>query len=176
MSFFGDRMKNTGVSRRIDELGRIVIPKEIRSSLDINSYDLIDINIENNNIVLSKYKTINEFIVPVIAFINTINVKGLSIILINNENIIYSNKEEYKENDNLNDYFLNRINSLLGIEVSYRNVKELVKGVNLNDDLYIDRSRSIKLNNLYIMALAPMITKEHKDLVNLIITFINNIY
>ena len=44
MSFFGDKMKNTGVSRKIDELGRIVIPKEIRNSLDINSYDLIEIN------------------------------------------------------------------------------------------------------------------------------------
>ena len=88
MSFFGDRMKNTGVSRRIDELGRIVIPKEIRNSLDINSYDLVQISVENNNIVLSKYKTVNEFITPIVAFINTVNNKNIPILLINDENII----------------------------------------------------------------------------------------
>lgn len=176
MSFFGDRMKNTGVSRRIDELGRIVIPKEIRNSLDINSYDLVQISVENNNIVLSKYKTVNEFITPIVAFINTVNNKNIPILLINDENIIYSNTNDYRENDILNDYFLNRINSLLGVEISNRNVNEIVRGVRLNDDLYIERCRSIKISNLYIIVLAPMISKEHKDLVNLIISFINNIY
>lgn len=172
MSFFGDKMKNTGVSRKIDELGRIVIPKEIRNSLDINSYDLIEINIENNNIVLSKYKAINEFIAPIVAFIDTVNIKNLPILIVDNEKVVYSNILDYKENDLLSDYFIDRINSILGVEVSYRNVNEIVKGISLKDDLYIDKCNSSKLNDLYIIVLAPMISKEHKNLIDLIINFI----
>lgn len=42
------------MNRHIDELGRIVIPKEIRKTLNINSDDLLSITIKDKNIVLSK--------------------------------------------------------------------------------------------------------------------------
>ncbi len=42
------------MNRHIDELGRIVIPKEIRKVLKINPDDLINIIVENNKIILSK--------------------------------------------------------------------------------------------------------------------------
>ena len=48
-------MKNTGIVRKIDELGRIVIPKEIRNVLKIDSYDDLEIYIDNNTIILKKY-------------------------------------------------------------------------------------------------------------------------
>lgn len=48
-------MKNTGIVRRIDDLGRIVIPKEIRNVLKINNSDELEIFIDNNMIVLKKY-------------------------------------------------------------------------------------------------------------------------
>ena len=48
-------MKATGVVRRIDDLGRIVIPKEVRRLTHIEVNDPIEIFIENNNIVLQKY-------------------------------------------------------------------------------------------------------------------------
>ena len=47
-------MKYTGMSRPVDELGRIVIPKEIRNALGINTKDLLEIHLENNTIVLKK--------------------------------------------------------------------------------------------------------------------------
>ena len=47
-------MKSTGVVRRIDELGRIVLPIEIRRSLDINVKDPVEIFIDNERIVLQK--------------------------------------------------------------------------------------------------------------------------
>ena len=47
-------MKSTGVVRRIDELGRIVLPIEIRRSLDINVTDPVEIFIDNERIVLQK--------------------------------------------------------------------------------------------------------------------------
>ena len=49
-------MKATGVVRRIDELGRIVIPKEIRKNLRIKEGENLEIFIdEKDNIVLKKY-------------------------------------------------------------------------------------------------------------------------
>ena len=50
-------MKQTGVVRRLDELGRIVIPIEQRRLLDINIHDPVDINVEDGKIVIRKYHT-----------------------------------------------------------------------------------------------------------------------
>ena len=48
-------MKSTGVVRKIDDLGRIVIPKEIRKVLKIENSDDLEIYVENNLIILKKY-------------------------------------------------------------------------------------------------------------------------
>ncbi|MDX1806559.1 MAG: AbrB/MazE/SpoVT family DNA-binding domain-containing protein [Paenisporosarcina sp.] len=49
-------MKATGIVRRIDDLGRVVIPKEIRNSFDIKEGEPLEIfTNENNQIVLKKY-------------------------------------------------------------------------------------------------------------------------
>lgn len=47
-------MKATGIIRRIDDLGRVVIPKEIRRSLKIREGDPLEIFIENDNCVCFK--------------------------------------------------------------------------------------------------------------------------
>ena len=47
-------MRSTGMSRPVDELGRIVIPKEIRRSFKIKDKDLLEIFIEGDSIVLKK--------------------------------------------------------------------------------------------------------------------------
>lgn len=49
-------MNNTGIIRRIDELGRIVIPIEIRNNFDIKEKDPIEIYVDNDSIVLKKYE------------------------------------------------------------------------------------------------------------------------
>lgn len=46
----------TGIVRKIDELGRIVIPKEMRKTLDIKHNDYIEISMQDSNIVLHKYE------------------------------------------------------------------------------------------------------------------------
>ena len=53
-------MKATGIVRRIDELGRIVIPKEIRRVLRIREGDPIEIFTEEDGVVLKKYARIRE--------------------------------------------------------------------------------------------------------------------
>ena len=49
-------MKSTGVVRKVDELGRIVLPKELRTILGINEKDSIEIFTDNDRIVLQKYQ------------------------------------------------------------------------------------------------------------------------
>ena len=53
-------MKATGIVRRIDELGRIVIPKEIRRVLRIREGDPIEIFTDEDGVVLKKYARIRE--------------------------------------------------------------------------------------------------------------------
>ncbi len=48
-------MKSLGIVRKIDDLGRIVIPKEIRTTLDITDKDALEIYIEDEKIILKKY-------------------------------------------------------------------------------------------------------------------------
>ncbi|MEC3196866.1 AbrB/MazE/SpoVT family DNA-binding domain-containing protein [Bacillus cereus] len=50
-------MKSTGVTRRVDELGRIVLPKELRRTLGIVEKDPIEIFVEDEKIILQKYKS-----------------------------------------------------------------------------------------------------------------------
>ena len=54
-------MKATGIVRRIDDLGRVVIPREIRRSLKIREGDPLEILIEKNCVCLKKYSTLGSF-------------------------------------------------------------------------------------------------------------------
>ena len=49
-------MKSTGIVRRIDDLGRIVLPIELRRTLDISEKDTLEIFVEGASIVLKKYR------------------------------------------------------------------------------------------------------------------------
>ncbi|MBQ4071535.1 MAG: AbrB/MazE/SpoVT family DNA-binding domain-containing protein [Clostridia bacterium] len=48
-------MKATGIVRHIDELGRIVVPKEMRTKMDILCGDPVEIFVEDDKIILRKY-------------------------------------------------------------------------------------------------------------------------
>lgn len=49
-------MKSTGIVRKVDELGRVVIPIELRNNLGIQEKDPIEIYVDGSNIVLKKYE------------------------------------------------------------------------------------------------------------------------
>ena len=49
-------MKSTGVIRQLDSLGRIVLPIELRRTLDINTKDMLEILVEGNSVILRKYE------------------------------------------------------------------------------------------------------------------------
>ena len=49
-------MKATGIVRKVDELGRIVLPMELRRTLGIQKEDPVEIFVDGNNIILRKYE------------------------------------------------------------------------------------------------------------------------
>lgn len=100
-------MIKTGMTRRIDELGRIVLPKEIRNSLKIKPGDLLSIYInENETIYLKKYSIINkndQIIESLLSFISkklkiNIFITDLNKIVFSNEKSIIGKNvdKEYK--------------------------------------------------------------------------------
>lgn len=87
---------DTGVVRKIDELGRIVIPKEIRKNLNIRNGEDVSIFVKDNMIVLKKYEralTIKEISQK---YINAFKKINDDVVLISDKNsIISSSNFEY---------------------------------------------------------------------------------
>ena len=113
-------MKSTGVIRRIDDLGRIVIPKEIRKSLRIHDGENLEIFIEKENkIFLQKFSLMGKITDFAQSFTDSINafVKKNVVITDNNNIIAFSgqNKKEYLDkpiSEQLDD-FIQRRDSIL---------------------------------------------------------------
>lgn len=49
-------MKATGIIRKVDELGRIVLPIELRRTFNIEEKDALEIYVDSNSIILKKYE------------------------------------------------------------------------------------------------------------------------
>lgn len=49
-------MKSTGIVRKVDELGRIVLPIEMRRTLEIAEKDPVEIYVEGDSVILRKYQ------------------------------------------------------------------------------------------------------------------------
>jgi len=49
-------MKSTGIVRKVDELGRIVLPIELRRTLDIEEKDSLEIYVDGSSVILRKYQ------------------------------------------------------------------------------------------------------------------------
>ena len=49
-------MKSTGIVRKVDELGRVVLPKELRRKLNIEQRDPLEIYVDGESIILKKYE------------------------------------------------------------------------------------------------------------------------
>ncbi|EKU48984.1 AbrB/MazE/SpoVT family DNA-binding domain-containing protein [Staphylococcus massiliensis] len=74
-------MKTTGIVRKVDPLGRIVIPKEIRSVLDIKVKDPIEIFIQDDTVMLRKYSDDNACMITGETSDNTYKIANGKITL-----------------------------------------------------------------------------------------------
>lgn len=88
-------MKTSGIIRKIDELGRIVLPKELRKYLNINPGDDFQINIEDQKIILEKYSRLSNIKTELIDIVNIFqNITNYKIYLIINNEISNLNNEQ----------------------------------------------------------------------------------
>ena len=125
-------MKSIGIVRRIDEMGRIVIPKEIRKTLRINNNDSIEIFIEGeDNIILKKYslvKKIDDFAQKFVDSMYTF-IKH-NIIITDTKDIIAvagSNKKDFLSqpiSENLENSISRRENILEKYKKDYEIIKD----------------------------------------------------
>lgn len=83
-------MKATGIVRRIDELGRIVIPKEIRRTLQIRETDPMEIYTDRDGqIILKKYSPIGEMVNTAKQFVESLaQVSGHAVLVADREQFI----------------------------------------------------------------------------------------
>jgi len=88
-------VNNTGIIRKVDELGRIVLPKELRKSLNINSGDDFQISINNNMIVLEKYCKLKTFENTIVNIINCFSfIQNIKVLFTIDDKIInYKNEK-----------------------------------------------------------------------------------
>ena len=104
-------LKSTGVTRKIDDLGRIVIPKEIRKNLGIRDGESLEIFTEEDSIILKKHSEIEKFEDLGKKLSDLIeNIFKVDVIITDREKVIVSTKGD--ESDEL-------INKLLDEELIY---------------------------------------------------------
>lgn len=96
-------MQTTGIIRKIDELGRIVLPKELRKCLNINPGDDFQITIESEKIILEKYSRLQNIETELINLINCFSsiTKSEIYLIINNKIVNKANETISKEIQNI---------------------------------------------------------------------------
>ena len=165
-------MKNTGVVRKIDELGRIVIPKEIRKVLKINSGDDLQIYIDNESIILKKYSAMEGNIEESNKLITSVkDLVDCCIYITDQEKILTKGDLENAELPyNLKDLLIERKNyvSLSEEEMVFSYITKrgyyLIEPIIQNSDA----------NGLIILSKAYPITKEDQFFIKVLKNIIEN--
>ena len=80
-----------GAIKKIDELGRIVIPKDIRKSLSIKTNDSLEIGIVGNAINIEKNKSIKSFDEYAKKYANIFSKCNIKLIVTNRDEILFNN-------------------------------------------------------------------------------------
>lgn len=102
-------MKNTGITRKIDELGRLVIPKEIRKNYELEVGDNLEFLVdENNNIVLKKFSKLNNINKITDIIIDSLyDICNHKYIIFNKEIVVSKSKNLKIKDKRINTFFKN---------------------------------------------------------------------
>lgn len=149
-------MKTTGVVRRIDDLGRIVIPKELRRTLRIRDGESLEIFVENEMITLKKYSSMSDIKEISNNLVNTINQTILKNVIITDRDKVISASSNIKLqylDKNISKYLEEKLNS-----------REMVVEKNIHDIELIDG-----LNESLAFVISPIITNG--DVVGNVVIF-----
>jgi AbrB family transcriptional regulator (stage V sporulation protein T) len=168
-------MKATGIIRRIDDLGRIVIPKEIRKKLKINEGENIEIYIDDEeHIILKKYSILK-------------NIKDISqkitdsiysyfkydILITDTSNVIAASGKNKKN-------YINKEISEELLNIIKRKESKIYKNINIIENTTIEENCKINLitdngdiNGLLIYIKSEEISEEELKILNISTNFLN---
>ena len=119
--------------KRIDDLGRIVIPKEIRRSLCIQNNENMEISINNDEIILKKHSLLNEKEKDLIKLCNLIqNISNKIIVVTDRDKVIYST-----------------IESIINKEISNKLKDNIINQKELDMNIHITDEYKIESNFIY---------------------------
>ena len=161
-------MKSTGIVRKIDELGRIVIPKEIRNVLGIHSNDDLEIFIDDMKIVLTKYEKSDNILNYSNNVVKIIEEKlNIKVFVTNKEKIITIGNFKNKELDS-------KLLELIEERKRYESInKETINKISGYFVIYPIIVESDILG-LLMFAKETSFTNEEKILTNIILKLIEN--
>lgn len=161
-------MKSTGIVRKIDELGRIVIPKEIRNVLGIHSNDDLEIFIDDMKIVLTKYEKSDNILNYSNNIVKIIDEKlNIKVFVTNKEKIITTGNFKNKELDS-------KLLELIEERKRYESInKETINKISGYFVIYPIIVESDILG-LLMFAKETAFTNEEKILTNIILKLIEN--
>lgn len=132
----GKRMKATGIIRRIDDLGRVVIPKEIRRHLRIRESDPLEIFVQHQNeIVLKKYSPVEALEDLALPYLRSIHHElSYPVMLMDREQFILGVGSETK--DHLHQPISKQVEGFIDgrkfVETTSKEILELREGVTRN--------------------------------------------
>jgi AbrB family transcriptional regulator (stage V sporulation protein T) len=154
-------MKATGVVRRIDDLGRIVIPKELRRTMRIREGDSLEIFIDGEKIMLKKYspvQNVNDF---VLEFVESIYSSYKKDMIITDNEVIIAGSGNYKK-----DLIGKKISPTLENKLTKRTTQYLEKGetLELTANYDIKRPSVIKPINVYGDIIGCVIVSADTDI------------
>ena len=129
-------MKSTGVVRRVDELGRIVIPKEIRRTLRIRDGEELEIFVDNDFIVLKKFSKVADLDVVSKKMVDVVSSLVGKTVLVTDRDTFITGSGELKKK-----YLNKEISSYLENIISNRNVvvqKDIsnIQLADISDEIY----------------------------------------
>jgi AbrB family transcriptional regulator (stage V sporulation protein T) len=148
----GEKVKATGIVRRIDDLGRVVIPKEIRRTLKIREGDPLEIFVDRDGeVILKKYSPIGELGDFAQEYADSLHeVMGHIACIADRDPIIAVSGAPKKE-------FLNR-----PLSAAIERVMEMRRSVLINDTAqheYYRDSDEENLSKFYAEVIAPIISE-----------------
>lgn len=98
----GETLMNNVFKKRIDELGRIVIPKQVRDNLKINNFDELDMYVDDDAIVLRKSIGIEMYKEKIERLLDFIKILSkFEIIVANKNRVIVSTNKGVVSNDEI---------------------------------------------------------------------------
>lgn len=172
-------MKATGIVRRIDELGRLVIPKEIRKTFKIREGDSIEFFVEGNRILLEKYSLINGIAHDIEKICQTLQESLDNTILYVFEEMVitgYGKKVqeyfEYPVSRNIKQYLNDRVNTKfkeIPININSKvNMSGYISPIIVNSDLFgafvlLEDERVITERDIeLVQVISKIVTKQQE--------------